>query len=185
LLTNLYFVRHAHSIYSSDESGRPLSQKGLADVKKVTDLLNKESIHVVISSPYKRAIQTVKEVGLKSSREIIIDNSFKERMLSKNAVEDFQTAISKLWEEPSFSWEGGESNLIAQKRGVYATLNTLERFKGKNIVVGSHGNLIALIMNYFDKQYDLNFWRGLDMPDIYKLSFDKTVLKEVVKIWHR
>jgi len=61
----------------------------------------------------------------------------------------------------------------------------LERFKGKNIVVGSHGNLIALIMNYFDKQYDLNFWRGLDMPDIYKLSFDKTVLKEVVKIWHR
>ena len=37
--TNLYFVRHAHSTYSSDELGRPLSERGLVDARKVTEIL--------------------------------------------------------------------------------------------------------------------------------------------------
>jgi 2,3-bisphosphoglycerate-dependent phosphoglycerate mutase len=40
-------------------------------------------------------------------------------------------------------------------------------------------------MNYFDENYGFNFWRELDMPDIYKLTFDGTTLKEVNRIWKR
>lgn len=182
MLTNLFFVRHAHSTYTSDELGRPLSDSGLADVKKVTQTLEVENIDYVISSPYKRAIQTVEGISQFIGREVIIENDLKERKLSEEPVEDFDFAIRKVWAEETFCWEGGESNIIAQKRGVKAILKVLDNYEGKNIAVGIHGNIMVLIMNYFDKKYGFNFWSELDMPDIYKLAFDKTKLKEVTRI---
>jgi 2,3-bisphosphoglycerate-dependent phosphoglycerate mutase len=183
LLTNLYFVRHAHSTYTPEELRRPLSEKGQTDAEIITQILKKENIDYVISSPYKRAVQTVEGVADFFGKEVIIENSFKERILSESPVENFDLAVTKVWEEPAFSWEGGESNTIAQKRGVEATLKVLERYEGKNIVVGTHGNIMVLIMNFFDKKYDFSFWKELHMPDIYKLTFNGTTLKEVNRIW--
>jgi 2,3-bisphosphoglycerate-dependent phosphoglycerate mutase len=183
LLTNLYFVRHAHSTYTPDELKRPLSERGQADAEKITQILKKENIDYVISSPYIRAVQTVEGITDFTGKEVIIESGFKERMLSEVPVENFDLAITKVWEEPTFSLEGGESNIIAQKRGVEATLKVLERYEGKNIVVGTHGNIMVLIMNYFDKKYGFSFWKELNMPDIYKLTFDGTTLKEVKRIW--
>jgi 2,3-bisphosphoglycerate-dependent phosphoglycerate mutase len=185
LLTNVYFVRHSHSTYTPDELNRPLSEKGKADADKITQILKKENIDYFISSPYKRAVQTVEGAAHLFSKEVIIENGFKERKLSEGPIENFDIAITKVWAEPTFSWEGGESNIIAQKRGVEATLKVLEKYEGNNIAIGTHGNLMVLIMNYFDGKYGFNFWRELDMPDIYKLTFDGTTLKEVNRIWKR
>jgi 2,3-bisphosphoglycerate-dependent phosphoglycerate mutase len=185
LLTNVYFVRHAHSTYTPDELRRPLSVKGQADAEKITQILKKENIDYFISSPYKRAVQTVEGATHFFGKEVIIENGFKERKLSEVPVENFDIAITKVWAEPTFSFEGGESNIIAQKRGVEATLKVVERYEGSNIAIGTHGNLMVLILNYFDKKYGFNFWRELDMPDIYKLTFEEKTLKEVNRIWKR
>ncbi|OIK13351.1 histidine phosphatase family protein [Bacillus sp. MUM 13] len=183
MVTNLYFVRHAHSEYSTEELKRPLSEKGLCDAKIVNQLLAKESIDYVISSPYLRAVQTVEGAAKDIGKEVIIVDAFKERQLSSQYVEDFQLAVTKVWKEPAFYWKGGESNITAQKRGVKATIKVLERFENKNILIGTHGNIMVLIMNYFDTNYGFDFWKELNMPDIYKLSFDKLELKEVNRIW--
>jgi 2,3-bisphosphoglycerate-dependent phosphoglycerate mutase len=184
LLTNLYFVRHAHSTYTPEELGRPLSEQGIAEAKKITQILKKENIDNVISSPYKRAIQTVEGIADFICKEVVIENNFKERKLSDKPVEDFHLAVKKVWEDSTFSWEGGESNIISQKRGVQATLRVLERYEGQNIAIGTHGNIMVLIMNYFDRKFSFSFWKELDMPDIYKLSFDKSKLKQVYRIWN-
>ncbi|MEF7566222.1 histidine phosphatase family protein [Bacillus infantis] len=183
--TNLYFVRHAHSTYTPDELARPLSSRGFADAERINGILEKENIDNVISSPYRRAVQTVEGVAKVIGQEVIIEDGFKERNLSAKPVEDFNLAITKVWEEPSFSWEGGESNIDAQKRGIEATLKVLETYEGKNIAVGTHGNIMVLIMNYFDEKYGFSFWKDLNMPDVYKLTFDKRDLKEVNRIWNR
>ncbi len=185
MLTNLYLVRHAHSTYTPDELGRPLSTIGYSDAQRISKLLIKENIDIVISSPYKRAIQTVEGIAKTNGKEVIIVDDFKERKLSDQPVKDFNLAITKVWKEPSFSWNGGESNSIAQKRGVKATLRLLNKYENKNTVVGTHGNIMVLIMNYFNSYYGFSFWKQLDMPDIYKLAFDKTELKEVKRIWYR
>jgi 2,3-bisphosphoglycerate-dependent phosphoglycerate mutase len=44
---------------------------------------------------------------------------------------------------------------------------------------------MVLIMNFFDRQYDFSFWKNLDMPDIYKLTFDGKELRNVERIWRR
>lgn len=183
MTTNLYFVRHAHSTYTPDELGRPLSEKGIQDARTVTDLLIKENIDYVYSSPYKRALQTVEGIAKHINQEIVIVNDFKERRLAEGSVEDFSMAITKVWQDYDFAWPGGESSRMAQKRGVKATLLLLEKHPGKNIVIGTHGNLMVLIMNYFDSKYDFAFWKELKMPDIYRLSFNGTELVNVQRIF--
>ncbi len=185
MVTNVYLVRHAHSTYTPDELGRPLSAKGYTDAERISDIIEYENIQVVISSPYKRAIQTVERIAKDIGKEIIIEKDFKERIISLKPIEDFNIAITKVWAEPTFSWEDGESNVIAQKRGIKALLKVLKTYEGKNIAVGTHGNMMVLIMNYFDRKYDFSFWKGLDMPDVYKLTFDNANLKEVNRIWNR
>ena len=172
MLTNLYFVRHAHSVFTPDELERPLSGEGANAAKKVTELLKNENIDQVISSPYKRAIQTVKGIADLIGQEVVIENDFRERKLSGKTEQDFQSAINKVWEDESFAFGGGESNNVARERGVKATIQVLESYEGKNIVIGTHGNIMVLIMSFFDDKLGFSFWSELDMPDIYKLSFE-------------
>lgn len=185
MITNLYFVRHAHSAYTPDELNRPLSERGLEDAKKVTEILKKERLDVLVSSPYRRAIQTIEGLAGICQTGIIIEEDFRERLLSERPVEDFDHAIRKVWEDETFAWEGGESNVVAQKRGIRALEKVLERYEGKNVAIATHGNIMVLIMNYLDEKYDFTFWQQLDMPDIYKLSFDNRKLMEVKQIWDR
>lgn len=185
MLTNLFFVRHAHSVYTPEELTRPLSEKGVKDSNLVTDILKHQNIDHVISSPYQRAIQTVEGVAKSRGKIIETIDGFKERILSQSPVEDFQLAVEKVWEEPTFSWDGGESNVNAQERGIHALNNLLARYAGKNIVIGTHGNILTLMFNYYDKQYNYEFWKRLEMPDIYQATFWDKSFVNVRKLWKR
>ena len=182
MITNLYFVRHAHSIYSADELGRPLSEKGLVDAKQITNLLILEDIEVVVSSPYKRAVQTVEGITDHLKTKIEIIDSFKERILSVHPVADFKEAMLQVWSDFDFSLLSGESNHNAQARGVQATKEILQKYEGQKVVIGTHGNIMVLIMNYFDPTYDYHFWEQLQMPDIYQLTFYEQQLIGVKRV---
>lgn len=183
MLTAIYLVRHAHSNYSSDELGRSVSEKGTKDVESVSRLLIEENIEVFISSPYRRAIQTVEGAANALRMKIKIDHRFKERILAESTVEDFESSIRKLWENSNFSFPGGESNITAQQRGIEGLSDALTRYRGKRIAIGTHGNIMAIIMNYYDSKYGYEFWKCLRMPDIYKLSFEDNRLIDVERIW--
>ncbi|ADC51290.1 Phosphoglycerate mutase [Alkalihalophilus pseudofirmus OF4] len=182
-MTTIYFVRHAHSTYSTDELGRPLSKQGMEDAKKVTNVLKGEKIDIVLSSPYKRAIQTINGIAEFTGQSIGMVDNFRERVLTTTPAEDFSHAIQRVWGDEAFSWPGGESNLDAQKRGISSLNEILDTYEGKHIVIGTHGNIMVLMMNYFDTSYDFSFWKTLDMPDIFKLTFCKKELKTVDRIW--
>ncbi|HDR7776951.1 TPA: histidine phosphatase family protein [Bacillus tropicus] len=171
-MTTIYFVRHAHSTYTKEERERPLSEKGHLDAENVTRLLKDKHIDVVISSPYKRAIQTVQGIANTYHVSIEIEEDLRERLLSSEPIADFNDAIENVWEDWSFAHEGGESNDVAQRRAVICLQNILKKYEDKNIVIGTHGNIMVLLMNYFDSKYDFQFWKTLHMPDLYKLTFD-------------
>ncbi|MCU5484046.1 histidine phosphatase family protein [Bacillus cereus] len=170
-MTIIYFVRHAHSTYTKEERERPLSEKGHCDAENVIHLLKDKHIDVVISSPYKRAIQTVQGIANTYHVSIEIEEDLRERLLSSEPVADFNDAIENVWEDWSFAYEGGESNDVAQRRAVICMQSIFKKYKGKNIVIGTLGNIMVLLMNYFDSKYDFRFWKTLRMPDIFKLNF--------------
>ena len=75
--------------------------------------------------------------------------------------------------------------MLPKKEESRSLFKILDQYEGKNVVIGTHGNIMVLIMNYFDKKFDFHFWQELDMPDIYRLSFDNKKLIEVNRIWNR
>ena len=184
-MTTLYFVRHAHSTYTAGEWTRPLSERGAGDVRNITNTLSEEKIDLVVSSPYKRAIQTVQGIANQLGTEVLLMDDLRERMLTTKPAEDFTLAMTKVWEDPTFTWEGGESNVVAQQRGVRAIQALLDQYEGKRIAIGTHGNIMVLMLNYFDDKYGYTFWKELDMPDIYKVTFDQHELVNVEKLWDR
>lgn len=183
MITQIYFVRHANSSYTPDELNRPLSEKGIKDALKVTELLSHANVTKVIASPYKRAIQTVEGISNCFGLSILIDEGFRERKLSNSSIANFKETILKYWEDFDFSINGGETGYVAQHRGVQSLKGVLNKYCGENIVIGTHGNIMVLIMNYYDKKYNYDFWSHLNMPDIYKLSFENEILVDVEHIW--
>lgn len=113
-MTTIYFVRHAHSIYTPNELERPLSERGLCDVDRLNKIFTKKALDLVMASPYKRAVQTVEGLANANGQEVIINTAFRERLLSSEPVDNFHQAISKVWSQPSFAWPGGESSIDAQ-----------------------------------------------------------------------
>lgn len=183
MITTIYLVRHAHSTYTPDELNRPLSSKGKETAERVTELLIDKEIDYIISSPYKRAIQTIEGLSEKINKNIMIEDDFRERLLAGEPVENFEEAINKVWEDYSFCLEGGESNIVAQERGVKALEGIMKKYEGANITIGTHGNIMTLIMNYYDSRYDFKFWKNLGMPDIYRLRFENGRLIETEKLF--
>lgn len=55
---------------------------------------------------------------------------------------------------------------------------------GKKVVIGTHGDIMSLMINYFDKNYGFDFWHNSSMSDIYRIEFKLQVLVRVDKLWH-
>ncbi|MEQ6355345.1 histidine phosphatase family protein [Lysinibacillus sp. M3] len=182
-MTVLYFVRHAHSHYTADEYNRPLSDKGLKDRDRVTRLFTNKIIHAIYSSPYKRAVQTVEGIAQGHKLEISKVDSLKERTLSNGNSIDFDSAMQHVWSHPNFAFEGGESNEAAKERAITTLKKIILAHPNDNIVIGTHGNIMVLMIQYFDAQYDYSFWNGLSMPDVYQLTFQHFVLSDVRRVW--
>ena len=89
-MTKVYFVRHAEPNYNNrDDMSRELSAKGMVDRKLVTWFLADKNIEVVLSSPFKRAFDTVAHFADSKGLSIEIIDDFRERKVDSVWIEDF------------------------------------------------------------------------------------------------
>ncbi|OCL26612.1 hypothetical protein U472_11550 [Orenia metallireducens] len=184
--TNIYFVRHAESNYvpKDDDFYRPLSEKGKNDVKRVTDFFKDLNITRVLSSPYIRAVHTVEGVSKDKNLDMEIIEDFKERKVANRYLndEEFRNFVKHQWNDFDYCLEGGESLNQVQERGIRALNKIIRKYHNENIIVGTHGTWLGVILNYFDEKYDYNFWKTIKMPDIVLLSFENENLKFIKQI---
>jgi len=174
LETNIYFVRHAEPDFSiKDDMMRPLTDKGMADTKRVTKALKNRNIKAIYSSPYKRAYDTVKDLAEATDLEINIVEDFRERKVGNVWVDDFTAYSRKQWADFDYKLEHGESLREVQKRNITALYDILKNNLGRNVVVGSHGTALSTIINYFNPDFGYDdFWSIVDkMPYILCFKF--------------
>ncbi|MER2171468.1 MAG: histidine phosphatase family protein [Psychrobacillus psychrodurans] len=157
--TEIYFVRHAHSVFDlENEQSRGLSEKGRKDADKVTEILSSASIDHIVSSPYIRAVETVEGLSNLINKEIEKDDRFREGCLAANdyIIEDPIEAFKYAFENQNFSYPGGETSLEVKERGLAALYELLHKYKGKKIAIGIHGNIMTNIMRHFDDRFDIS-----------------------------
>jgi len=183
-VTSIYLVRHAHADWTPDES-RPLSARGEADAERVADLLEHAPIAAVYTSPSRRARDSVAPLAARKGLQVRELDDLRERDLSAEPVGDlhFKDAVRATWDDPAFAWPGGETNQAAQQRGVAVVWEIVARHPYEQIVVGTHGNLLALILQHYDPSIGFAFWQRLAMPDVYRLGFAPDGTPSIERWW--
>lgn len=73
---------------------------------------------------------------------------------------------------------GGESSHEAMNRGISVVKELLCRSE-QNILIVTHGNMMTLMMKYFDDRYGFDEWISLTNPDVYEIEINKTEIKRV------
>jgi 2,3-bisphosphoglycerate-dependent phosphoglycerate mutase len=181
-MTTVYLVRHAHSDWSPDD-GRSLSVRGRTSAAALDELLAPAPIAAIYSSPAKRALETVELLTRRLRLEPIVLDDLRERELVVAPGLDFEAAVQAAWRSPTTAVSGSESNAVAQGRGLAAIRKIINEQSGRQVVVATHGNLLALILNGFKPALGFDFWRTLTFPDVYELRFQRTALVNLRRVW--
>lgn len=174
-MTHIYFVRHAQPDSSVKiDRIRPLTETGLKDTKRVTAHLKDKGLHVLMSSPYKRSMDTIRDLADTLHMEILTDEDFREREIGSGYNGDPDRYIKNMWEDFDFKADGAECLHEVQERNIRALKRVLAAHCDKNIVIATHGTALSSILNYYDPAFQFkSFLRLLEYrPYIIRLDFD-------------
>lgn len=175
MITTIYFVRHAEPNYANhDDFTRELSEKGLRDRVLVTEFFRGRSVDTVLSSPYKRAYDTVLPLAEERGLSIVTDADFRERRVDSGWIEDFTAFSKQQWADFSYKLSDGECLAEVQKRNIAALIRVLREYTGKTVVIGSHGTALSTVIHYYDAGFgyaDFEKLRPL-MPLIVRFDFE-------------
>ena len=184
-ITNVYFVRHASPNFNNhDDMTRELTDRGMNDRKLVTAFLKDKNIDTALSSPYKRAVDTIKEFTDMNGLPIRLIDDFRERRVGNEWIENFDDFCRRQWEDFDFKLQGGESLREVQERNILALGKALEDHFGKNIVIGSHGTALSTVINFYDNSFGYKEFNEIKniMPWIVQFTFKGSVLSEIKKV---
>ena len=181
-MTNIYFIRHAEPNYANhDDRSRELTEKGLRDRESVTKFLMGREIHHVLSSPYKRAVDTVKHFADAQGMNIELIEDFRELKVAGEWIEDFNGFAQRQWSDFSYKFSGGESLQEVQDRNIRALMDAVRRYEGKNIIVGSHGVAVSTVIHFFDPSFNYEGYQQIQpvMPLIAHFIFEGTTCRSI------
>ncbi len=184
-MTTVYFVRHAQpNIENHTDAARELTEKGLRDRLLVEAYLRPEAIDAVLSSPYRRAVDTVRPIAERRGLAIELVDDFRERKVGPGWIEDFGSFTRRQWEDLSYKLPGGESLGEVQARNLRALEDVLTAHGSETVVIGTHGTALSTIINAYEPTFGYAQFEEIKnlMPWLVKFTFDGTAAHVIEKI---
>ena len=129
----------------------------------------------MLSSPFKRAVDTVADFAEKNGLPVIILDDFRERKIDSCWIEDYTAFSRRQWSDFSYKLSDGECLQEVQNRNISALIAVLTQYPGKNVVIGSHGTALSTVINYFDSSFGYSDFEKIKdvMPWIVEFVFDE------------
>jgi len=172
----LYLLRHADSISSPDrpESDWPLSETGKKQAEALVDRLADCRIDALYSSPYRRAVATVRPLAEARDLPIRTDARLRERELTDQWLDNHLEALRRVWSDFDLVLPGGESSAECQRR-VAEAVGDLRAYHAADarVLVCSHGNAIGLYLNRLDSSFGFEAWTEMQNPDLFAIQGDR------------
>jgi 2,3-bisphosphoglycerate-dependent phosphoglycerate mutase len=168
-MTSFILIRHAESPWSDDDD-RPLSAAGLTAAESLPERLAAFSIDAIYSSPYRRSMQTIVPLARRRGLEVCEVFELRERTLGAYRCASFAEAMEASWSDFDLIHPGGESSRAAQARVRDLVDRLTQRHSSQTVVLATHGNLLALLLNGFDSRVEFGFWNSLAFPDVFELQ---------------
>lgn len=151
------------------------------DRKLVTDFLKDKNIDVVLSSPYKRSVDTVKDLADMFGFHIETIFDFRERKMGSVWIDDFTAFSKRQWVDFDYKDSDGESLREVQHRNVTALKAVIKKYENQNIVIGSHGTALSTIINYYNSAFGCSAFETIKslMPWIVKITFAGSTMQRI------
>lgn len=184
----LLLVRHAESVPPGpgfeDEFSRPLSEEGFRQAIDLASRLEQWRPTKLCSSPYLRAIQTLRPFAERSGLEIVIDSEFREHRMCSSPISHWREVLAGQWADFAHVYEDGESMEASQARG----LTVVRRWLPAEGVVAlaGHGTTISLVLNSIDPTFRFEEHLAMPNPAVYGItgSVDRLELAQLDSATH-
>lgn len=178
-MKNIYMIRHCAA--EGQEPEAPLTDKGIQQALDLAAFFEKRKVDRIISSPFKRAIQTIQPLA--SERDIVIEmnHQLSERVLSTRNMPDWYDKLRETYVNFELKYEGGESSREAANR-VIEVVDEVLKSDAENTIIVTHGGLLSMLLNHFDKNFGFEQWATLSNPDVYLLISKNQITFE--RIWN-
>lgn len=172
----VYLVRHAEPNYDNhDDATRELTAKGLQDCQLLVNFFDQKPIDKIVSSPYKRAVDTIQPVADQLGLPIDLVADFRERKIDDVWIEDFKTFTANQWQDFVYKHsDSGESLAEVQDRTIAALTDLLENSRAEYLIISSHGTAISTMINHYNPNFGLADFERIKalMPFVIELTFD-------------
>jgi 2,3-bisphosphoglycerate-dependent phosphoglycerate mutase len=179
LSKTLYIVRHCKAAGQAPDA--PLTPEGIAQSAQLADRLAELPIRRIVSSPFRRATQSIAPLAERLGLPIATDERLAERVLSTADLPDWQAALRATFEDLDRCFEGGESSRAAMQRAI-AVVRESELHPADTTLLVTHGNLMTLLLKHFDRRIGFAEWQGLTNPDVYRVMLAPEDI-EINRIW--
>ena len=180
-MKTIYLIRHAQS--TGQQPDGDLTELGKQQAQDLIALLSAIGPDGAYSSPYLRALDTIRPYCDSAGLDIQTDPDLAERQLKPFDLwlpfDELMHHLRLSFENWDYKMEGGESLNNTQRRALRG-LRKIARSDFERPIVAAHGNLIAAVLGAIDPNFGFEQWRAMKNPHLYRLSFsgDAPVLFE-------
>ncbi len=178
-MTTIYLMRHSIALkninndYNNDSlqlqnEKMPLSIEGEELASNISKEEELQSIDVVISSNYVRAMSTAKYISNANNVNLIVNSAFGERKFGINSWDELPSDFGlRQNNDENYKVGDGESQKEVRERVYKALMDVIDKYKDKRIVIVSHGSAILWLL----KQ-----WCDIDLKNKCIIFNDKLIL---------
>ena len=175
----IYWIRHCAT--TGQEPSAPLTAEGQAQAAHLVDVLATFGITRVVSSPFRRAMQSIKPFAARYSIPVETDERLCERVLSSAPLDDWKAVLRRTFDDADFAATGGETSREAEAR-VVAAFEDADTDDRTTAVV-SHGNLTALLLRRLGWLMDFEASLRLTNPDVFSITRSGNGY-DIARLWH-
>lgn len=166
----LYIIRHCEA--NGQAPNACLTLAGSEASGRLAKFLSGLNIELVISSPFTRAVHTIQPFILQNNIPFKLDDRLKERVLSSEDLPDWYEKLQQTYIDKELNFTGGESSNEATKR-INELVEELKQRNYKSVAIVTHGNIMSLLLNYYQPHFGFEEWKQLSNPDVFELDFSK------------
>ena len=113
-MKKIYVIRHCES------KGQPpkanLTENGIKQAELLKEFFDGIDVDTIITSPFRRAVQSIIPLATNKGIEIELDDRLKERVLSTENLTDWQSKLEASYVDIDLKLPGGESSREAINR---------------------------------------------------------------------
>ncbi|TKI15461.1 histidine phosphatase family protein [Bacillus wiedmannii] len=179
-MKKLIVIRHCSATGQERDAELTIAGKNQANTLATFLLENQPQIDHIISSPFVRAIDSIRPYALQANLSIQEDERLAERILSDVPMDDWLQKLESTFTNIDIAFSGGESTKQATDRAISLIQDVLKLNHTTTLLV-THGNLLTLILKHFDHTIGFIEWRALTNPDICEITLDKQCILK--RLW--